>query len=111
MKHFLFFLLMISSSLAMAGTQTSTVERFIARSDGLHFLYLKDGSGESANNRAGCAEGHKYWMIKDENSTYGKTQISMILKAHATKEEITVIGTGECTRWHDGEDIGSIIIK
>lgn len=50
-------------------------------------------------------------MIADENSAAGKTQISMIMAAYMASKPITIIGTGNCTRWRDGEDISGIQFK
>ncbi|WP_459780772.1 hypothetical protein [Photobacterium sp. R1] len=86
---------------AYAGYVKGTVSKLIVRDDGLHYVYI---AGEM-RDRAVCAQNQTYWMIKDENSAYGKSQYSMLLAAKASGKEVTVGGTGTCMRWRDGEDI------
>ena len=62
-------------------------------------------------NRPSCADGHSYWMIKDENSIAGKAQLSMLLTAYASGKTISVTGSNTCTRWKDGEDLNVIHLK
>lgn len=96
------------SEAAFAGSQTGKVTNIIVRqSDGLHYFYMS-GTGE---NRPDCAASHTYWMIKDENSTVGKTQFSMLLTAYASGRTITVAGTNTCTCWGDGEDVNVIQLR
>jgi hypothetical protein len=47
-------------------------------------------------------------MIKDESSDFGKAQFSIVLSAFMSDKKIHVAGTGSCTRWLDGEDVGTI---
>ncbi|KDM92375.1 hypothetical protein [Photobacterium galatheae] len=89
------------TSAAYAGYVKGTVTRLIVRDDGLHYVHI-DGQ---MKDRPACAQNHTYWMIKDENSAYGKSQYSMLLAAKASGKVVTVAGTGTCTRWKDGEDI------
>ncbi|RYV04082.1 hypothetical protein SOPP22_01380 [Shewanella sp. OPT22] len=104
-KWFLILTSLFCSSL-YAGQQTGTVGTFIVRSsDGLIYFYIK---GETASGRPDCAKGHSFWMIKDENSETGKKQFSMLLAAKLSGSQIKVTGTGECTRWGDGEDVNGI---
>ncbi len=109
MKFIQYFLLFsLFTSQAFAGSQTGKVTSILVRqSDGLHYFYMS-GVGE---NKPDCASSHTYWMIKDENSTVGKTQFSMLLTAYASGKTISVIGTNSCTRWGDGEDLNSIALK
>ena len=51
------------------------------------------------------------WMIKDENSVVGKSQLSMLLTVYVSGKTVTVIGDGTCTRWHDGEDVNVIYLQ
>jgi len=50
-------------------------------------------------------------MIKDENTTYGKSQFSMVLAAYLSGKKVTIIGSGACNRWGDGEDIETLVIE
>ncbi|WP_330961514.1 hypothetical protein [Photobacterium sp. 53610] len=89
------------TSAAYAGYVKGTVIKLIVRDDGLHYVHI---AGEM-KDRPTCAQNHTYWMVKDENSVYGKSQYSMLLAAKASGKVVTVSGTGTCTRWKDGEDI------
>lgn len=91
-----------------AGTQTGTVGDVRVRAtDGLHYFYI---SGQPSN-RASCASGTTYWMIRDEESQAGKTQMSMIIAAKMAGNTVSIIGTGSCTRWGDGEDVRDVLLK
>jgi hypothetical protein len=104
----IFLLFMFISTNIYAGTQLGTVDYIIVRaSDGLVYFTLKGGDQAG---KPSCAT-HGYWMIKDENSTSGKLQYSMVLSAHASGKVIKVTGMNTCTRWGDGEDVNSIQIK
>ena len=104
----IFALLLAVSSYAYAGDQVGKVTKISVRqSDGLHYFYM---SG-STRNRPACADGFDYWMIKDENSVAGKSQLSMLLTAYVSGKTVTVIGGGTCTRWHDGEDVNVIYLQ
>ncbi|AQT61094.1 hypothetical protein [Cellvibrio sp. PSBB023] len=97
----LFILLTVSAS---AGEQTGKVSQIVVRgSDNLHYFFLEG----SSSNKPVCAK-HTYWMIRDENSIAGKTQISLLLSAQAQQKTIRVVGSGSCTRWGDGEDVDAI---
>ncbi|MDO6708528.1 hypothetical protein [Photobacterium sp. 1_MG-2023] len=106
-KLFLAIGLLCACTMTYAGSVTGTVSQIIVRDDGLHYVYI---NGE-ATNRAACAQKNDYWMIKDENSTYGKSQYSMLLAANASGKTVSIVGAGTCMRWKDGEDIQSISIK
>lgn len=107
MKNILGILLLIISFNSYSGSQTGTVNYVIVRaSDGLVYFTLKEGT---LNNRPACAT-IGYWMIKDENSTAGKQQYSMILTAHASGKTVNITGMNTCKRWGDGEDVNSIQI-
>lgn len=91
---------------SFAGEQTGKISKIIVRaSDNLHYFILEGGSV----NKPACALA-TYWMIKDESSAAGKTQISMLLSAHAQQKTIRVVGTDTCTRWSDGEDVNVIFL-
>ncbi|MGF6115887.1 hypothetical protein ABIE30_002960 [Janthinobacterium lividum] len=91
---------------AFAGTQSGTVTGLAARNtDGLLYFYL---SG-AATGKPGCATA-TYWVIKDENSNAGKRLLAILLSAKMTGQAINVVGTGNCTRWVDGEDVETITI-
>ena len=105
MKKILISLFCIVSSFTYAGTQAGTVTNIIVRqSDGLHYFYV---SG-TAVDRPACAAKQNYWMIKDEHSVAGKSQLSMLLTAYASGKTVKILGSGTCSRWGDGEDLNEI---
>lgn len=107
-RIFLFFAILMSSvPQAMAGYETGTVSYIIVReSDGLVYFTL---TGGAETNKPSCATG-SYWMIKDETSTTGMMQYSMLLSAQASGQTIRVDGHNTCSRWKDGEDVNSLRI-
>ena len=107
-KIFIFLSVAVMSVAVNAGSQQGKVTSVLVRqSDGLHYFYI---SG-TANGRPSCANGFSYWMIKDENSAAGRSQLSMLLTAYASGKTVRVTGTGACTRWGDGEDLNTIQLK
>ncbi len=97
---------MFFTGCAVAGEQTGKVKELVVRNDGLHYFWLQ---GEPSGKPV-CAR-NAYWMIQDENSAAGKSQLSIILSAQAQQKSVRVVGTGSCTRWSDGEDISYISIQ
>jgi hypothetical protein len=92
----------------LAGEQTGKVATLYARAnDGLHLVELSGGTEKS--NSPACAT-RKYWLIKDENSTTGKSQFSQLLAAKMAGRTVRISGLNTCTRWGDGENINFIII-
>ena len=89
-----------------AGEQKGVITQLNARYDGVHWVRL---SGVH-NNRPGCAVNQTYWMVKDENSQAGKTQISMLMSAYMKGEVVMIDGLNTCTRWGDGEDIATVTL-
>lgn len=90
---------------SFAGTQIGTVDWVIVRaSDGLVYFSI---DGQKATGKPECAT-HSYWMIKDENSTSGMLQYSMLLSAHNSGRPVTVTGMNTCSRWGDGEDVNTL---
>ena len=83
--------------------QTGTIKSIQALSDGRTIVFMVDTRTE----RPDCAS-NGYWFLVDENSTAGKTQLSMLLAAHASARNVKLLGTGQCTHWADGEDIDSV---
>ncbi len=90
-----------------ASTQTGKVIQILVRTDGLHWFHVSGPRG----TRPTCTGNHTYWMIKDENSAYGKSQMSMMLAAYTAGKNVKVEGAGVCTRWGDGEDITTLILQ
>ncbi len=104
MKTVLLIFTLVSMN-AVAGHQTGKVSKLTVRaSDGLIFFEL---SGGQPGNKPECAK-YSYWMIKDENSTVGKQQYSLLLMAYASGKPVYVDGMGRCSRWGDGEDVNFI---
>lgn len=91
----------------LAGEAVGKVTDLMVRSDGLIYFHLST----APSARPACAAAHTYWMIKDENSNYGKQQLSQLMMAISSGSTISVIGTGTCTRWGDGEDVNMIIVR
>ena len=106
MRLFILTLSLISVKV-FAGTQIGYIDTLYARADGLHLVTLTDAS--TIRSKPSCAT-HKYWLIKDENATYGKSQFSQLLSAKLAKRKVTIRGTDTCSRWSDGEDISYILI-
>lgn len=91
---------------AVASQQTATITQIYKRdSDGLTYVFL---SG-TRSGKPTCAY-YDYFIVHDENSNNGKQQLSMLLMAKATNQPVTIIGTGGCVRWVDGEDINAIVL-
>jgi hypothetical protein len=100
-----FFLCAGLTNVAVAGgTQTGKVTFITIRgSDGLILIEL---SGTPSNKPA-CAP-YTYWIIKNENSLVGKQQLALLVTAKATGQTVAISGTGDCTRWPNGEDIDTV---
>lgn len=107
-KHLTIFLgmAMLSSAAFATGSQYGAVRSIVVRaSDGLVYFYL-DGA---ITGRPGCSE-QPYWMIKDENSPAGKRQLAVLMAAKISGQPVSVVGTGACTRWSNGEDVDVIVL-
>lgn len=92
---------------AHAGTQEGKIDSIAARtSDGLLIIELTG----AASQKPQCAT-HSYWMIKNENSTIGKQQLALLMAAQFSGKTVAIVGTGDCTRWRDGEDIEYVVVK
>jgi len=94
-----------SVSTAFAGGVVSgkVLQVVVRASDGLVYAIV---SG-TPTGQPTCAKGN-YWMIMNETSDVGHKQYAMLLQAQATGAQITIWGSGNCTRWGDGEDIDTI---
>lgn len=98
-------LCMFSSPIS-AGEQTGKITQIVVRaSDNLHYFTLEGPS----SGKPTCAS-MGYWMIKNENSVAGRSQLSILHSAQAQQKPIRVIGAGTCTRWPDGEDVEAMLI-
>lgn len=94
---------------ASAGTQTGKIGTLYARaSDNLHLVILTGGTAKTGS--PACAR-NGYWLIKDENSVAGQSQFSQLLAAKMAGKTVQINGMNTCSRWGDGEDINTIIIK
>lgn len=96
----------VFSVFSYAGTQTGKVTQILVNDAGVHYFYLEG----AASGKPSCAT-LTYWMIKDENSTAGKSQFSILLTAQASGRPVYVVGKNTCTRWSDGEDVSFISIS
>jgi hypothetical protein len=101
-----FIFILFSYNMVFSSTQTGTVTDILVRDDGLHLIYL---SGDRSTEPT-CVKAHgfRYWMIKDENNIYGKSQFSMLLSAYLSNKKVIIRGSHICSRWGDGEDIRSV---
>lgn len=107
MKNFVFLILVLLSNYAFAGNQSGKITMLYARAgDNLHLVML---SGPKSNLPACATAG--YWLIKDENSTAGKSQFSQLLAAQLAGKTVVIEGSNTCNRWSDGEDISVVLIK
>lgn len=91
-----------------ASTQTGKIVSIHVREDGLHWFYV---SGRRTTKPACATNSESYWMIKNENSTAGKSQLSVLLSAHMAGKEVVIQGSDTCIRWADGEDISTVILR
>jgi hypothetical protein len=93
---------------AHANSSEGKVKSLIVRaSDGLHYVVI-----ESAfSGRAACAANTTYYMITDEHSDAGKSQMAILLSAYMSGKSVYIEGTGACTRWVDGEDILAVMLR
>ncbi len=104
MKKLLCVLFLSSFSLSLfAGDATGKVDNILVRSsDGMIYFFLKDVQLNSP--KPACAT-NSYWIIKDENSSTAKHQLSMLIAAQMAGKKVRVYGYNTCTRWADGEDV------
>lgn len=93
-------------SFVNASGQTGIITHIQVRDDGLHWLYINGARTEKPS----CAT-HGYWMIRDEDSGYGKSQFSLLLSAYMAGKIVVITGKNTCGRWGDGEDIGTVQLK
>lgn len=99
---------LLSSSYAIAGTQTGTVTNLIVRDhDALVYVHL---SG-TPSGRPACAAGTVYWIIPDETTDTGKRMYASLLAAQMAGRTVIIQGKGTCTRWYDGEDINVVLTQ
>jgi hypothetical protein len=92
---------------AMASDQSGRVYSLHVReTDGLVWVVLE---GTNRTPKPACARGN-YFVIKTENSSAGRQQLSLLLTAKASGRTIVINGSGSCTRWADGEDIVIVAI-
>jgi hypothetical protein len=92
---------------ALAGTTTGKIKTLIARaSDGLQYVFI-DGVTSGA---PACGAAHGYFIIKDEKSDTGKAQFAMLMSAYFAGKPVIIFGSGQCTRWSDGEDIDGVTL-
>lgn len=104
---FFYLLLILVSSLVFAGEQSGVVSSVVVRqSDGLVYFTLE---GNITTGKPSCVK-KEYWMIRDENSTAGKFQYSMVLSALSSGKRVSVSGLNTCVRWADDEDVNYICL-
>jgi hypothetical protein len=95
----------MASAAWAAGSQTGTISALYVRSDGLEVVSLTGSHGGAP----ACAT-QPYWIVMDENATFGKTQYATLLAAQLAGKQVLLSGAGTCTRWHDGEDIFQVYV-
>lgn len=96
----------MTSVSANAGSASGAINYIIVRPGLVYFQVNAANQGRPA-----CAAGTNYYMIKDENSAYGKQQLALLLTAKSSGRTIVVEGAGQCTKYPDGEDVHSISIQ
>lgn len=104
------FLVALSPAAAFAGgTQSGLVAQLDFRSgdvgtpnDSLVVVTLSASSPKTSS--PACAT-LPYWFIRDAKSEIGKQQIALLMTAKVLGRSVTILGTGACARWGDGEDI------
>jgi hypothetical protein len=93
---------------AHANSSEGKVKQLVVRaSDGLQYVVIDS----AISGRAACAANTTYYMITDEHSDAGKSQMAVLLSAYMSGKSVYVEGTGACTRWTDGEDILQVILR
>ena len=108
MKIVLGIILLALTPLGFASQQEGTIVNVLIRaSDGLTYVTM---TGNRTGVRPGCAT-HGYWIIKQEDSEVGKRQYSALLAAKFAGSTVAIVGAETCTRWGDGEDINSVVVK
>ena len=91
---------------AVASEQVGRITSLLVRaSDGLVAVELE---GTRAAKPA-CAV-YNYWLIKTESTTAGKQQHATLLAAKLSGKSVRIVGSNQCTRWHDGEDIDGLYV-
>lgn len=103
MKYFLPLVFIFMTHNALAGDVTGEIAKLKVRNDGLHWVFV---AGTNSNLPA-CSIYGKF-VIKDENTTYGKSQFSMLVTAFAAGKDVTILGNNVCTRYPSLEDISAI---
>lgn len=90
---------------ASASSVTGTIKDLSVRAtDGVHYVVING----TPTQRPSCAANTTYYMIKDEASDTGKAQLAMLLSAYMAGKPVWIEGAGACTRWGDGEDVGTV---
>jgi hypothetical protein len=88
-------------------TQVGTVSRLHVRgTDGLVYFYVAG----PRSPMPGCAI-QPYWIVPNESSASAKQQLALLMMAEATGKVVTVVGTGTCSRWPDGESVAEIAVS
>jgi hypothetical protein len=89
-----------------ASSAQGRVTVLIARgTDGLLYVEIEG----APSNRPACASDTRYYMVRDENSSGGKSQFAMLMSAYISGVPVSINGTGLCSRWVDGEDIDTVM--
>lgn len=103
------FLSLFSLSAVNASTYIGKVSSInIREADGLVWV---DIIGSRSNDVPNCAQARNYMMIKNENSATGKRQLALLMMAQASNKTVRIDGMNTCTRWGDGEDVGTVQIQ
>jgi hypothetical protein len=93
---------------AQANSSEGKVKSLVVRaSDGLHYVVIESAFA----GRAPCAANTSYYMIVDEHSDAGKSQMAILLSAYMSGRSVLIEGSGTCTRWTDGEDILVVLLR
>lgn len=102
-------LIMHCTPVSAARTAVGVVSSVITRSsDGLVFFYVNGtttGDTPTCTFNPTAGINTTYWIIPSEGTTVGKNLIAALMMAKTTGRAVRVTGTGNCTRWYDGEDV------
>lgn len=101
-------LLTVLTSTAGAANQSGPIDYVSVRErDGLVYFKLK---ADAPADHPACST-RNYWMVANENSPVGRMQLAALLAAKSSGASVTVIGSGTCTRWPDGENLDELFVR
>jgi hypothetical protein len=114
MKILCAWVLLASSTLAVAGSETGTVkldhgQHASGQNNAGYTFFLLEGGTKEGTPACATAYGGERWVFSN-NWAPAKLQYNMLLLALATGKRVTVIGSGNCGVWWDSETAADIFI-